>query len=167
MKWRTGVGAGSFSLDHALPSCTDCVESSTPSSDLHFRIHHYLQAILQITRGILITAPWLVYLLLADTLLSLLLPLSFFEPNIAYDLSSQIAYTVWWSVQAIFTSVNGATITVSGSLLPPGESAIVIANHVEWTDFYFIQELALRSGMLSRCRWFAKSELKWVPFLGW
>ncbi|KAI0999193.1 hypothetical protein K3495_g9003 [Podosphaera aphanis] len=30
-----------------------------------------------------------------------------------------------------------------------------------------IQALALRAGMLSRCRWFAKIELRWVPFLGW
>ena len=30
-----------------------------------------------------------------------------------------------------------------------------------------IQELAIRSGMLGRCRWFAKQQLKWVPFLGW
>lgn len=165
MKWRTGARAGAFSFDQALPSCTDNVEPS--SSDLNFRLHHYLHAILQIFRGILITGPWLVYLLLADALLSLLLPLSFLQPRLAYDISSQIAYTVWYSVQNIFTSVNGASITVSGSLLPPGESAVVIANHVEWTDFYFIQELALRAGMLSRCRYFAKSELKWVPFLGW
>lgn len=30
-----------------------------------------------------------------------------------------------------------------------------------------IQALAIKSGMLGRCRWFAKQQLKWVPFLGW
>jgi hypothetical protein len=43
----------------------------------------------------------------------------------------------------------------------------VISNHVSWTDFYMIQALAIRAGMLSRCRWFAKIELRWVPLLGW
>ena len=56
---------------------------------------------------------------------------------------------------------------MSGDDLPQGESAIVISNHVSWTDFYMIQALALRAGMLSRCRWFAKIELRWVPLLGW
>ncbi|THV77626.1 hypothetical protein D6C84_04850 [Aureobasidium pullulans] len=27
--------------------------------------------------------------------------------------------------------------------------------------------MAIRSGMLGRCRWFAKKALKWVPVLGW
>ncbi|KZF23738.1 hypothetical protein L228DRAFT_282428 [Xylona heveae TC161] len=52
-------------------------------------------------------------------------------------------------------------------ILPQHESAIVIANHVSWTDFYMIQALASQAGMLSRCRWFAKKQLRWVPFLGW
>lgn len=56
---------------------------------------------------------------------------------------------------------------MSGDELPEGESAIVISNHVSWTDFYMIQALAIRAGMLGRCRWFAKIELRWVPLLGW
>ena len=68
----------------------------------------------------------------------------------------------------MFTRINRAQITVSGAeKLPKNESAIVISNHVEWTDFYMIQDLALRAGMLGRCRWFAKQQLKYVPFLGW
>jgi 1-acyl-sn-glycerol-3-phosphate acyltransferase len=56
---------------------------------------------------------------------------------------------------------------MSGDILPQGESAIVISNHVSWTDFYMIQALAVRAGMLGRCRWFSKIELRWVPLLGW
>lgn len=111
---------------------------------------------------------WLIHLFLADLLLSGLLPVSTVLPDLCYDLSSHIAASVWRGVQLIFTRVNGASIAVSGAeQLPHGESAIVISNHVEWTDFYMIQELAIRSGMLGRCRWFAKQQLKWVPFLGW
>lgn len=121
--------------------------------------------------------PWLTHLFLADLVLSFIcLPLTPLLPTSAYNLSSSLAYSVWSSLQRIFTQRNNASITVSGlSGLPPppphgredGESAIVIANHVEWTDVYMIQELAVRQGMLGRCRWFAKRELKWVPFLGW
>lgn len=118
-------------------------------------------------RGMLITVPWVFYLFLIDILLSALLPVSWFLPNWTYDASSLLAYTVWVWIQGIFEIVNGADIVVSGAQLPKGESAIVIANHVSWTDFYMIQAVAQRSGMLSRCRWFAKIQLKWVPFLGW
>lgn len=112
--------------------------------------------------------PWLAHLLLADVALSLLLPLSAVAPSLAYNLSSAIAESVWRGIQFIFTGINHAKILVSGlEELPSGESAIIVANHVEWTDFYMIQEVALRCGMLGRCRWFAKQQLKWVPFLGW
>lgn len=118
-------------------------------------------------RGTVITAPWLFHLLLADLILSLLLPVSIAFPTAAYDLSSRIAESIWTSVQDIFTINNGANITHSGDKLPEGESAIVVANHAAWTDFYMIQALAMKADMLGRCRWFAKSQLKWVPFLGW
>ena len=112
--------------------------------------------------------PWLAHLFVADLALSALLPISVLFPNASYNISSRIAETVWRGIQRIFTRVNRANIVVSGvDKLPQNESAIVVANHVQWTDFYMIQELAIRSGMLGRCRWFAKKNLKWVPFLGW
>ncbi|KAI6839558.1 hypothetical protein KC327_g1549 [Hortaea werneckii] len=119
-------------------------------------------------RSALLVVPWLAQLLIADLLLSALLPLSAVWPDWCNDTSSAIAASIWRGIQRIFTVSNDAAITVSGAdQLPPGESAIVISNHVEWSDFYMIQELAERAGMLSRCRWFAKQQLKWVPFLGW
>lgn len=118
-------------------------------------------------RGIAITLPWVLYLLLVDILISSLLPLAIFFPRVVYDASSQLALSVWAWIQLIFESFNGAHIEISGDELPKGESAIVIANHVAWSDFYMIQALAQRSGMLGYCRYFAKSQLKVVPFLGW
>jgi 1-acyl-sn-glycerol-3-phosphate acyltransferase len=119
-------------------------------------------------RCALVLSPWLVHLFAADIVLSAVLPLSTLLPDFCYNLSSHIAESVWRGIQYIFVRVNHANIVVSGAeKLPPNESAIVISNHVEWTDFYMIQELAIRSNMLGRCRWFAKQQLKWVPFLGW
>ncbi len=118
-------------------------------------------------RGLLIVTPWAVYLVVLDLMLSMFLPISYLFPNWVYNASSFVAFYNWYWIQCIFEVFNGAKITMSGDVLPAGESAIVIANHVSWTDFYMIQALAIRSGMLDRCRWFAKIELRWVPFLGW
>ena len=118
-------------------------------------------------RGACIVTPWILQLAAADIILSGLLPLSVLFPSLTYHLSSSIAESVWRTVQFIFTRINGARITTSGSELPERESAIVVCNHVSWSDFYMVQALAIRSQMLGRSRWFAKQQLKWVPFLGW
>ncbi|KAI1374155.1 1-acyl-sn-glycerol-3-phosphate acyltransferase [Hypoxylon crocopeplum] len=118
-------------------------------------------------RGVVLVAPWVVYLAVCDVALSLLLLVKIFAPDFVYRVSSRIAYSVWKWIQVIFEDCNGAQITFSGDRLPKKESAVVISNHVTWADFYMIQAMALRSGMLGQCRWFAKIQLRWVPFLGW
>ncbi|KAL1871066.1 hypothetical protein VTK73DRAFT_2262 [Phialemonium thermophilum] len=118
-------------------------------------------------RGVLLPAPWLAWLFVVDAILSLLLPLKAVLPDAVYHISSVLAESVWLWIQRIFEIKNGATIAISGDSLPRGESAIVVANHVAWSDFYMIQAVAHRSGMLGRCRWFAKIQLRWVPLLGW
>lgn len=118
-------------------------------------------------RAALLFMPWLLHLLLADLLLSALLPFKYIVPYPTYHIASAIAETVWAGIQYICVSQNGAQITTSGDRLPQGESAIIVSNHVAWSDFYMIQELSQKAGMLSRCRWFAKKSLRYVPFLGW
>ncbi|KAF2155932.1 hypothetical protein K461DRAFT_265395 [Myriangium duriaei CBS 260.36] len=121
----------------------------------------------RVTRLLRFVVPWALHLLLADLVLSASLPLAVLSPNWTYDISSKIAESVWSSIQDICERRNKANIIFAGDELPQGESAIVVANHVDWTDFYLIQHLAVKAGMLGRCRWFAKRELRWVPFLGW
>lgn len=118
-------------------------------------------------RGLALTLPWLPCLFAADVVLSLLLPLRPCAPRLVYDASSRVAEWVWACVQAIFERANGADIVCSGDALPDSESAVVVANHVCWADFYMIQALAQRARMLGRCRYFAKRQLCLVPFLGW
>ncbi|TPX08802.1 uncharacterized protein E0L32_009742 [Thyridium curvatum] len=125
-------------------------------------------AIVTTARGLVLVIPWLIWLLVADIILSLLLVArAVLSPTAVYNLSSHTAASVWLWIQHIFETANGAEITTSGDPLPRAESAIVVANHVAWADFYMIQHLAVRSGMLGRCRYFAKAQLKRVPFLGW
>lgn len=120
----------------------------------------------RILRGITFVSPWLLQLAVADLCLCALLPVSIVRPTLSYDISSSIAASVWNAVQLIFTSLNGAKVTTSGATLPLNESAIIVSNHLAWTDFYMIQSLAIEAGMLGRCRWFAKKQLQWVPLLG-
>ncbi|KAI1329650.1 1-acyl-sn-glycerol-3-phosphate acyltransferase [Xylariaceae sp. FL0255] len=118
-------------------------------------------------RAVVLVTPWVVYLGVADVWLSALLLVKPFAPTLVYHVSSTIAYSVWRWVQHIFEDSNGAKIKFYGDSLPRKESAIVVSNHVTWADFYMIQALAMRSGMLGQCRWFAKIQLRLVPFLGW
>ena len=129
-------------------------------------IASYLGSALRFLHGTTLTLPWILHLFVSDLAISLLLPVSFLFPTASYNLSSSLAYLVWLGIQNIF-QFNEGRITVSGAELPRNESAIVIANHVAWTDFYMIQHMAIRAGMLSRQRYFAKKELRYVPFLGW
>lgn len=118
-------------------------------------------------RGVALVTPWALVLLLQDLILSLLFLLRYINPLLAYRLSSPIAWSCWAWIQFIFERLNGAHIVISGDLLPEGESAVVIANHVGWSDFYMIQALAMKAKMLGYCRYFAKAQLKKVPLLGW
>lgn len=120
-----------------------------------------------ILRALIFLIPWSLHLLLANLLLTLTLVPSFFVPFQTYALNSQIAYSVWKAIQDLFERKRGARISFSGDPLPQHENALVVANHVSWTDFYLIQAVATRAGMLGSSRYFAKAQLKWVPLLGW
>lgn len=126
------------------------------------KLYHHL-------RGVLLITPWALALLLQDLLLTLLhFLVRPFSPATAYRLASYpVAWSCWAWIQLLFERASGARIVVSGDALPRGESAIVVCNHVGWCDFYMIQALAARAGMLGYCRYFAKAQLKKVPLLGW
>lgn len=43
-----------------------------------------------------------------------------------------------------------------------------VQNHLSYSDYYLIQALASRKGMLGNSRYFAKKELVWrIPIFGW
>lgn len=172
--WRAGT-----QLDLAMsPSVAVTQSQARPGIDISLSLSLFstimaakpplFSAPLRALRAVALVLPWLAYLLLVDALLSLLLPFKLFAPTAVFNASSVLAESVWAWIQAIFTRFNRARILVSANCqLPRAESAIVISNHVAWSDFYMIQQLASQQGMLGRCRWFAKRSLRWVPFLGW
>lgn len=120
-----------------------------------------------ILRALVFLIPWSLHLLLANLLLTFTLIPSVFIPSQIYALNSQIVYTVWKAIQNFFERKRGARISFSGDPLPLYENALVVSNHVSWSDLYLVQAVAARAGMLGSCRYFAKAQLKWVPLLGW
>lgn len=118
-------------------------------------------------RGIILIIPWLLSLVVADTIFTSLLLLAPVAADAVYHISSAIIGFEWKWHQSHFEVVNGAGVAVSGDPIPMDESGIVIANHLCWSDFYMIQNVAIRSNMISRLRYFAKIQLLWVPLMGW
>ncbi|KAL7416198.1 hypothetical protein BDY24DRAFT_381321 [Mrakia frigida] len=92
-----------------------------------------------------------------------------FSPTLAWDATSTFAWVLWNWMQRMFEVSHGGeeALTWSGDEIPEGESGIVIANHQSFNDYLFVQGLAVRAGMLSRCRYFAKRQLVWqIPLFG-
>jgi len=91
-----------------------------------------------------------------------------FNELLAYKINSHIGFFLWNRMQYVFEHRHGADITFSGDVIPPNENALVVANHLSYSDFYLINGLAARKRMLPYGRWFAKSSLKWqLPIFGW
>ena len=59
------------------------------------------------------------------------------------------------------------TLKIEGDPIPFREPAVVISNHLSYSDFYLLQAISSRAGMLGNSRFFAKKEIVWqVPFFG-
>ncbi|GAA99630.1 uncharacterized protein L969DRAFT_47621 [Mixia osmundae IAM 14324] len=107
------------------------------------------------------------YGIIANILFTLSLLVLPFSDKLAYECNSSVAGTLWRYMQWLFESRAQAEITFSGDTLPSKESALVISNHLAYSDYYLIHALALRKGMLRYCRYFAKDSLKWtLPIFG-
>ena len=111
------------------------------------------------TRGVALITPWFMCLVVCDLIFTALLPFKPVAPDAVYNISSTVVRFAWAWIQRNFESVNGAEVVVSGDAIPRGESGLVVSNHVCWSDFYMIQAVAIRAGMLSRLRYFAKVQL--------
>ncbi|ORY28785.1 hypothetical protein BCR39DRAFT_533849 [Naematelia encephala] len=101
-------------------------------------------------------------------LLFALLIKPFSEPS-SWSLACWTAEWFWRYMQNHWEiNLNaGPVIYVTGDPLPYQESAIVISNHLSFSDYYLVQHLAVKAGMLGRCRYFAKKELVRIPIFGW
>lgn len=74
----------------------------------------------------------------------------------------------WWGWCVLAAErFNGTRVVLSGDPLPPDENALVVSNHQQMPDITALMALARSSGRLGDLKFFVKSQLKWVPGLGW
>ncbi|TPX38133.1 1-acylglycerol-3-phosphate O-acyltransferase [Synchytrium microbalum] len=90
-----------------------------------------------------------------------------FAPKTTAAFNCLCAWFVWRVLQEIFERLDRAKVTFSGDHLPDGENALIISNHVGFSDFFLIHTQAYRRKMLGNCKYFAKDSLKWIPLFGW
>jgi 1-acyl-sn-glycerol-3-phosphate acyltransferase len=77
------------------------------------------------------------------------------------------ANSFWsWCVQ-LSEITHGIGIQVTGDDVPPGENAIVVANHQQMADITFILFFAHQKGRLGDMKWVLKDIIKYVPGVGW
>ncbi|KAK4683882.1 hypothetical protein P7C73_g6330, partial [Tremellales sp. Uapishka_1] len=92
-----------------------------------------------------------------------------FSEQLAWSIACYVAEKFWNYMQYHWeTTLNAApAIEITGDELPAGENALVLSNHLGYSDYYLIHHLAAKAGMLGKCRYFAKRELAWqIPIFG-
>jgi len=90
-----------------------------------------------------------------------------FNKQLFNDINAGCAGLIWYILQWVFEKVRHAKITFSGDILPNGESAIVLANHRSYVDFYLVHSVGLRKKQLPNLKYFLKDSLKFLPAFGW
>ena len=75
---------------------------------------------------------------------------------------------LWWRLLgALARGLHGVRVEASGDPLPPGERALVVANHQQMTDVCFLALFAAERGAAGDVKWFVKHPVRYVPLLGW
>ncbi|KAJ9062271.1 hypothetical protein DSO57_1012487 [Entomophthora muscae] len=95
------------------------------------------------------------------------IPLWPFSGSLSYWINSTLAGCLWRVMQFIFEDVKGGRVTYSGDKLESDQSALVTCNHRSWSDFYMLNAVSSRLGMMPYNRYFVKDSLKHIPFFGW
>ena len=95
--------------------------------------------------------------------------LSYVSPGQAVAINGWLFGLVQQMFQDVFERVAGIECVLTGDDLPgvqQGENALVLSNHLSYTDFLALHSVALRKGVINGVKYFAKEELKWIPLIG-
>jgi lysocardiolipin and lysophospholipid acyltransferase len=106
-------------------------------------------------------------LMIANVFLFSSLAVALFSKGAARKMNREIG-NAWWSLCVwVSESWYGIRPIFSGDDVPERENALLICNHQQMPDILFLFSLAIRKGRLGDTKWFLKSELRWVPGIGW
>jgi lysocardiolipin and lysophospholipid acyltransferase len=106
-------------------------------------------------------------LMIANVLLVLSQTLALVSQRASKKISREIG-NAWWSLCVwVSESWYGIRPVFSGDQVPARENVLLICNHQQMPDILFLFSLAIRKGRLGDTKWFLKSQLRWVPGIGW
>ncbi|WVQ93203.1 hypothetical protein IAU59_000267 [Kwoniella sp. CBS 9459] len=105
---------------------------------------------------------------IADLLLLVALVIKPFSEAKSWALACWTGERFWTYMQKHWElNLNAKpAVEVTGDEIPKGESAFVLCNHLGYSDYYLIQYLSSRAGMLGQSRYFVKKEILRIPFFG-
>ncbi|WVF65533.1 hypothetical protein IAT40_000261 [Kwoniella sp. CBS 6097] len=114
------------------------------------------------------TVALFVLISLADLLLLIALVVKPFSEARSWALACWTGERFWTYMQKHWeVDLNAKpAVEVTGDEIPKGESAFVLCNHLGYSDYYLIQYLSSRAGMLGQSRYFVKKEILRIPFFG-
>lgn len=72
----------------------------------------------------------------------------------------------WWGMGAWFLTIAGAKVNIVGDDIIEKENAIILSNHMGWSDIPVLFRLALMGKRIGHMKWFLKDQLKYVPGIG-
>jgi 1-acyl-sn-glycerol-3-phosphate acyltransferase len=104
-------------------------------------------------------------LLAYDLLQLILLPISAIYPPLVRAVNGYCVSVIVEGFVYLLEHIDRPQVIITGDPLVRNQSALVIANHQSYTDSLIISGIALRYGMLSHIKFFAKDSLKWIPIL--
>ena len=86
----------------------------------------------------------------------------------AFRRYNRLMANTWWGfcVKSV-EMAYGTRVELSGDTVPLKENVVLVANHQQMADITHLMFLALSKQRLGDMKWFAKDEIKYVPFLGW
>ncbi|WWD21293.1 hypothetical protein CI109_105777 [Kwoniella shandongensis] len=139
---------------------------SIPTSTWKQRSHPAFNSYILLVRH---TLALIVLIVLADISLLLALGVKLVSELDSWNLACWTGEWFWGYMQRHWERRLNAldAIQVTGDEIPQDESALVICNHIGYSDYYLVQHLASRAKMLGKSRYFVKKEIVRIPLFGW
>ena len=86
-------------------------------------------------------------------------------PRLFRKLNTSLA-AWWWGMGAWFLKTAGAKVHIVGDNIIKKENAIILSNHMAWSDIPVLFRLALKGKRIGNMKWFVKDKLKYIPGIG-
>eukprot|EP01121_Diplochlamys_sp_Union-15-3_P017830 TRINITY_DN6360_c0_g3_i1.p1 TRINITY_DN6360_c0_g3~~TRINITY_DN6360_c0_g3_i1.p1 ORF type:complete len:329 (-),score=35.01 TRINITY_DN6360_c0_g3_i1:58-1044(-) len=113
---------------------------------------------------------WAVWVILTIAIVNIIfllyLPILFVSRKHYRRLAEELASLLWLGYPYSIEYFTGNKLVLTGDKLPHDENAIVLSNHLFWTDWTIIFCLAARRGIVGSVKIIVKNIIKYIPGIG-